>query len=539
MSVGLGIRAELFEHVFERKPALNFFEAHSENYFGQSIARQRLLELRQDYAISLHGVGLSLGRADGLDQDHLHQLKQLVQEVEPILVSEHLSWSALGKCYLPDLLPLPLTRSALGVMCEHIQQMQDALQRQILVENPSNYLRYTEQDYTEAEFLNALCRQTGCGLLLDVNNVAVSAHNTDIEAKQFIEQLGSGFIGQYHLAGYTPVARDSDEVWIDTHNHRVYPDVWQLFEHCLATHAVRPTLIEWDSDFPEFEVLLDECQLAALRMQKYPVKTTISDPAPAIVSIPADSQSTEALQQAQRNILKAIIELEDSFPAAKHDYVSRAWIYQGNVFNALYDYLAGVYPATQGVLGKDYFRQLAIAFAQQKPSERGNIHEYGTGLIAFAGQQRELHKLLYLNDLMRYEWALHQVYYAEPDPNLKPASYTQDLLFSLTLTLCSHAVIIASDYPLMEIHRQSLPEYDDEVAISLDQSQHKVLVFKKDNRLKTQLLTKAQWSMINQIATSGNLLMAIENLQGQFSEQDLSAALAFVFEAGIFREAGN
>ena len=180
MRAGLGIRPELFGPVLEQKPDVGFFEAHSENYFGSSLARAKLLEPRTHYPVSLHGVGLSLGRADDLDESHLAELKSLADEVDPMFVSEHLSWSAYSHRHLPDLLPLPLTEKALATMCDHIDRMQTALGRRVLVENPSNYLLFDQLQIPEPEFLNELASRSGCGLLLDVNNVHVSAHIIDV-----------------------------------------------------------------------------------------------------------------------------------------------------------------------------------------------------------------------------------------------------------------------------------------------------------------------------------------------------------------------
>ena len=207
MKCGIGIRPELFDAVFEKTPEFGFLEAHSENYFGESIARTKLLEIREHYPVSLHGVGLSLGRADHLNKQHLKQLKELIDEVDPLFVSEHLAWSAYSHRHAPDLLPLPLTDDALDLMCEHVDQMQNFLGRTVLVENPSNYLVFDQLQIPEPEFLNALAKKTGCGLLMDINNVHVSATNVGRDAKAYIDQIDGDLIAQYHLAGYTEVKR--------------------------------------------------------------------------------------------------------------------------------------------------------------------------------------------------------------------------------------------------------------------------------------------------------------------------------------------
>ncbi|MFT5571736.1 MAG: hypothetical protein ACI9FR_000656, partial [Cryomorphaceae bacterium] len=290
MKCGLGIRPELFAAVFDRLPELGFLEAHSENYFGQSLARAKLLELREHYAISLHGVGLSLGRADNLNKAHLSELKSLVDEIQPSLVSEHLAWSAYSHRHLPDLLPLPLNADALELMCQHVDQMQSALGRQILVENPSNYLIFDEIQIPEPEFLNLLSSKTGCGLLVDVNNIHVSATNLQRDAKQYLDALDGAHISQYHLAGHTQVKRaienGEETVLIDTHNQTVSKSVWGLYEYTINKHGVRPSLLEWDSDFPEFETVLAQCKKAdRFLLDRSPPTLTTSIKKPSLGSV--------------------------------------------------------------------------------------------------------------------------------------------------------------------------------------------------------------------------------------------------------------
>lgn len=259
---GIGLRAPYIESLLEHTPDVGFLEAHSENYFGDSPVRHQLLQLSEQYPISLHGVGLSLGRADGLDEQHLSQLASLVDDVQPILVSEHLSWSGYQHRHLPDLLPIPYTNEALSVFCDHVNQLQDTLKRHILVENPSNYLAFRHIDMDEPEFLNELARRTGCRILLDVNNLYLSSRNVDVDAHDYLNWLKGCHIGQYHLAGHVERERDGDRVWIDSHNQPVSEAVWSLYRDCLRRFGSRPTLIEWDSDFPPLETLEAQAQQA-------------------------------------------------------------------------------------------------------------------------------------------------------------------------------------------------------------------------------------------------------------------------------------
>lgn len=545
MRSGLGIRPELFTPVFEQKPDLGFLEAHSENYFGESIARTKLLELREDYPISLHGVGLSLGRADDLSAGHLSQLKQLVDEVDPLFVSEHLAWSAYSHRHVPDLLPLPLTDDALGVMCEHIDRMQSVLGRRILLENPSNYLLFDQLQIAEPDFLNSLAERTGCGLLVDINNIHVSATNLGRDSSAYMQALNTQAVCQYHLAGYTEVTRDvagvSESVLIDTHNQTVFDPVWGLFSDALVLHGARPTLFEWDSDFPEFSVMLGECAKAdkLLSAAKEGNSTLQSSTNKTnVVQLKANNMESQALAESQVKFLDSLFNLESSHGDFKDAHQHRLWIYQNNVFGAAKEYLEQVFPATRGVVGADFFKQMAQIFIQNSPPATGNIHLFGDKfsevLDSFAG----LGDLVYLSDLVEYEWALHTAYYSVVSNAIDPSSLSQEQLLVADIEFNDSVTLLDSNFPIFEIHRQSLPDYADAVSIDLAQSQDALVVYKLGHDVQTKQLESAQMRVLKEIGSSENILQAIEALQGSTIEDTLSATLALVFEAQLLKPVG-
>ena len=535
---GLGIRPELFPAVEEIDHAVDskfgFLEAHSENYFGESIARSKLLALREVYPVSLHGVGLSLGRADDLNQAHLAQLKDLVDQVEPCIVSEHLAWSAYSHCHLPDLLPLPLTKQAMSIVCQHIDQMQTVLGRQILIENPSNYLLFDQLQIPEADFLNELAQRTGCGLLMDVNNIHVSASNVGRDAAAYIDAINSDAIGQYHLAGYLEVERASGEVsetvLIDTHNQTVYQPVWELFDRALSKHGARPTLFEWDSDFPEFDVLVGECEKANVLLEKYPEREVSSElPVRQFVS------SEEKLDVTQDAFLKSVLALDKALLNASSEHQHRIWIYQNNVFGAMQDYLEEVYPATRGVVGADFFKQMAQIFIQNMPPSAGNIHLYGKGFSELTQSIEGLNGLPYLSDLICYEWALHDSYYSVVSDALDPNTIDQQELLTSSVIFNDSVSLIRSAYPVYEIQRQSLPSYDGPVSIDLNQSQDNLLVYKLGHEVQCLVLEPEQATFIQGLKENQNLLQAIEDLQGSISPDTLSSTLSLVFENRLLK----
>lgn len=268
LKTGIGLRHPHHQQIIAEQPSLGWLEIHSENLFsGAPILRQQIKEISKTYPLSFHGVGLSLGSADGIKKPHLARLKQLVEEFRPALVSDHLSWSGINKTFVPDLLPLPLTHEALNIISQNISQVQTALGRQILIENPSGYLEFTAQDYDEPEFLAELVKQTNCGLILDINNIAVSAHNLGWSAPNYLKKLAglvpAGTVQEIHLAGYhINTLEDGQEMWIDTHSKPVYPAVWGLYKTALQLLGDTNTLIEWDLEIPPLKTLLAEAQKA-------------------------------------------------------------------------------------------------------------------------------------------------------------------------------------------------------------------------------------------------------------------------------------
>jgi uncharacterized protein (UPF0276 family) len=243
-----------------------WFEVHAENYMGGGPAVRLLERLRSDYPLSIHGVGLSLGSADGLDLVHLQRLRDLVQRFAPAFVSEHLAWSSTGGAYLNHLLPVPYTEETLALITRHVDQVQAVLGRQLLVENPSLYLRFAASYIPEAEFLGELVQRTGCGLLCDVNNIYVTCQNFAQDPVAYLTALPAHAIGEIHLAGHAVNDADGHTILIDDHGAPVSAPVWQLYALALARFGLVPTLIEWDTNIPDLAVLLAEAQHAETLM---------------------------------------------------------------------------------------------------------------------------------------------------------------------------------------------------------------------------------------------------------------------------------
>lgn len=267
-ALGIGLRFPHYQQILAEKPAIGWLEVHTENFMLTGGPLLDLLyTIRQHYPLSLHGIGLSLGSADGVQVTHLKRLKKLVDRYEPFLLSEHLSWSSIGGTYLPDLLPIPYTEESLTVFANNVDQAQNYLGRNLLIENPSSYLEYHTSTYPEAEFLAELARRTGAKILLDINNIFVSSMNHQWDPYAYIQAIPKQMIDEIHVAGHSIQVTDNNAILrIDTHDTYVSPEVWKLY-HYTVQHIGKmvPTLLEWDAEIPELQVLLQE----AYKAQKY------------------------------------------------------------------------------------------------------------------------------------------------------------------------------------------------------------------------------------------------------------------------------
>ena len=263
-TVGIGFKRAHHEDLRSTPNQLGFIEVHAENYMGDGgPPHAQLSMLRDRYALSIHGVGLSIGGSGPLDRDHLARLKRLCDRYAPESFSEHLAWSSHGGAFLNDLLPLPYDDRTLSTVCDHIDQVQDKLGRRMLLENPSTYVTFQTSTLAETDFLRSIVARTGCGLLLDVNNVFVSCTNHRMDPRAYLAEFPLDAVGEIHLGGHDAEDLPSGPLLIDAHGSPVADPVWTLYAETMARGGPRPTLIEWDNDVPEFPVLLAEADRAA------------------------------------------------------------------------------------------------------------------------------------------------------------------------------------------------------------------------------------------------------------------------------------
>jgi hypothetical protein len=259
---GIGLRFQHHRALLDERPAVGFVEVHSENFLGGGAPLADLEAARREYPVSLHGVGLSVGTAGGIDAEHLRRVKALADRIDPLFVSEHVSWSVAGGVYFNDLLPLPYTEEALDVFCANLGRMQDALKRPVLAENPSTYLQFAHSTIPEWEFIAEIAARTGCGLLLDANNIHVSARNHGFDAARYLAALPAAAVREIHLAGHTVKQVGDRTLCIDDHGSAVSDEVWTLYRAAIDRFGPVPTLIEWDSRIPPLADIVAEATKA-------------------------------------------------------------------------------------------------------------------------------------------------------------------------------------------------------------------------------------------------------------------------------------
>jgi uncharacterized protein len=467
LAAGVGLRAPHYRRFLDERPQVGWLEVHSENFLARAGWDWHVLrELRRDYPVSLHGVGLGLGSAEGFPEHHLERICQLAEAVEPMLVSEHLSWGAMRGRQLHDLLPLTLDRTALALVAGRIGRVQDALRRQILLENVSAYVRFRDDAMSEAEFLAELVRLTGCGVLLDVNNLYVNQRNHGEDALAALATLPVGCVGEIHLAGHL----ETDRAVIDHHGAAVAGPVWSLYRAALERFGRVPTLVEWDTDIPDLDVLLREAAQADLIASGFPAaEETV---AACIATISA--VDSEPLAAHQKTFGDALLD-SDADPRAVVSIqgagaVERLSIYRGNLSANWEKALASAYPVVHQLVGDDFFGGLARAYGKAHPSGDPDLNLFGAGFADFLAGFDHAAAYPYLPDMARLEWMLHVAYYAADIPPADPAvlaALAPEHIEATVLPLHPATSILHSKWSVAKLwlaHQPGGPAYPEDMA---------------------------------------------------------------------------
>jgi len=524
LGVGIGLRAPHYRQFLEQRPRAGWLEVHTENYLDQAGWDFHVLQqLRQDYPISLHGVGLGLGSARGFSAAHLERVRSLVRQVEPALVSEHLCWGAVGDRQLNDLLPLSLDHAALNLLSERVSRVQDALQRPIFLENVSTYVRFRDDAMSEAEFLAALAARTGCGLLLDINNLYVNQCNHGEDALAAIAAIAVGSVGEMHLAGHlvTPQAL------IDHHGDVVAEPVWRLYQAALQRFGALPTLIEWDTDIPALDVLLDEADKARAYADACRV-SVVAEPRTAPAWRASDTTALAARQQEFAGGLLDPAAAQPVLQRLKGEHIEHRYaLYRGNLSATFNKTLANAYPVIQMLVGDEFFGGLSQAYGHAHPSDSGDLNRFGAHFAEFLAGFPHVADYPYLPDMARLEWALHRAHYGPGAEGIAAdalAALTPEQVETARLRLHPACQLLASDWatiPLWQAHQpDGGQEFPDEMAVP-----SYGLVLRPRWKTQVQPLTAAAHAALAVLAGGGAFGPALDAAFERDDDFDVAAQL--------------
>ncbi|MDM5180755.1 DUF692 family protein [Massilia sp. DJPM01] len=529
---GVGLRAPHYRQFLEQRPAVGWLEVHTENFLDRAGWDWHVLrELRRDYPISLHGVGLGLGSARGFSASHLERVCALVERVEPMLVSEHLCWGAVADRQLNDLLPMPLTQTALDLLCQRVEQVQDRLHRRILLENVSTYVRFHDDAMSEAEFMAELASRTGCALLLDVNNLYVNQCNHGEDALAAIAAIAPGSVGEIHLAGHlvTPQAV------IDHHGDVVAEPVWTLYQAALARFGRLPTLVEWDTDVPALEVLLGEARRAQDIASAYPLPHAANP----WRGRPARPLASDALAGTQQRFAAALFDRAGEGAALAQfkgeANAHRFGLYRGNLTVTWNKTLAAACPVLRQLVGEEFFGGLTRAYGMAQPSLDADLNRFGAGFARFLDGFPHIADYPYLPDMARLEWALHRAHYApdaDPIGAAALATLSPEAFEDARYTLHPACSLIASSWAVVPLWQAHQPDSGVDFPSAMNYPSAALVA---RPRWKTELvaLTPAHAGALAALAggyTMGEALDAAFALDEQF---DIGAHLAQWVALGI------
>lgn len=413
LGFGVALKTRHYHQFLRERPKVDWLEVHTENYIGRGgFDIHTVLELRRDYPFSLHGVGLGLGSARGFPQEHIARVVDLVRRVEPALVSEHLCWGAIADRTLNELLPLGFNAQSLQILCEHIDQVQQALARPILLENVSSYLRFQQDSWSETEFLAEIVKRTGCGILLDVNNLYVNQRNHGEDALAAMQALPVNCVGEIHLAGHLVL----EDIVIDDHGSEVIPEVWDLYRAALARFGKVATMVEWDTNVPELSVLLGQAHLA--REHAHAV-TYLPDGEYVLEQRIGTQVEMAKVQQSFGEALFDSAKITEVLPYLRGDSAinqQRMFKYRGNIRANWGAALENAYPTIKQLVGEEFFTGLVHEYGQHHPSQDANLNLFGEHFAQFLSQFEHVAQYPYFADMARLDWALHTAYYeAEVD----------------------------------------------------------------------------------------------------------------------------
>lgn len=542
---GMGLRSQHYPAITESWPEVDWFEAISENYMDTGGRPLHILEkIRQRYPVALHGTALSIGSVDPLHLNYLARLKALIQRIDPFIVSDHLSWAGTEGEQLHDLLPLPFTEEALQHVISRVGQVQEILGRQILLENVSTYVTFRHSTIPEWDFLSEVSNRSGCGILLDLNNIYVNAVNHRFDPFEYLKAVPADRIGQIHLAGHT----DRGDFLFDTHSRPIIDKVWALYEEALRRWGPISTLIEWDEDIPVFEELNEEVERAKVIYRKYGIRETGDGIQKTVGSRQQTADGRQKtvnansfqipLAQAQ-SLLKTRIRGSDEKQKELDQLLNPQGHATGNQRLEVYaqgyparvrESIAEVYETLRAVMEEEAFEVLCLEYAAHHGAEDYNLNHAGKDLEEFLKISPFSKKALFLPDLARFEWALWEVFHAVDSENFM----TKDGLERIPAEDWERSVFyfkpsvrtFESPWPVLDLWRYRR----DKTAVSnvlLEGNPQRVLISRLGDQVRCELMTSDQRRLVEMLMAGATLGTACETLAEISEAEELPIASWF------------
>ncbi len=535
---GVGLRNKHYQFILSEWPKIDWFEAVTENFLDTGGRPLKVLqEIRQHYPVALHGVSLSIGSCDALDAEYLKKIKDLVDRIDPFVVSDHLCWTGVDGENLHDLLPLPFTEEAMKHVTRRISQVQEILGRAILLENISTYVTYKHSQVPEWDFLREVARKSGCGILLDLNNIFVNATNHCFDPFRYLEAIPPSMVGQFHLAGHT----DKGAYLFDTHSAPVAPSVWKLYEKALRLYGPVSTLIEWDEEIPDFSRLSEEVEMARRIYEKSRKEKPKEVPAVPLYFPENSFAPHPSLLNVQREFktrVKATQEGKISAdllnPQGGSSGEERMAVYAQGYIARLGEALAEVYETVRHLLGKEAFTELCELYLERFPSHNYNLNQIGKEFPGFIGSTRFATELPFLPDLAAMELAVASAFHAFDQAPFDPAVLTtlsEEDWEKMLVVFQPSVHVVGSQWPIIDIwkaRKTPLPEMN----VHLIGCPQNVLIYRRDLEVYCEVIEKNQMELVQHLLRGNPLGQTCMSVAESANSEELPLEQWFSFWTG-------
>lgn len=551
LGCGVGLRHDHFEYILNNKPEMDWFEVVSENFMETGGRPLHVLrQIREKYPIVLHGVSLSIGSVDVLNKDYLKKLKRLADDIDPTFISDHLCWASVDQHNLHDLLPLPFTAEALEHIVQRTRKVQEFLGRQILLENVSSYISFEHSVISEWEFLEQVALKSGCGILLDINNIYVNAFNHKFDAYQFIDGISPELVGYLHLAGHTNMGS-----WLfDTHSKKIIEPVWELYRYALNRFGRKNTLVEWDADIPDFSVLESEQIRAKVIYEQAPSapsqgKSSVR-PIMDTSQLPHPNVSLVEVQQWIKTRAFSDINATNASEltggavrlshAGSQEPEEGLKVYQGGYGTRVYEALKEVYIAVEHIVGNDYFMRLALEFAKAYPSTQFNLGQVGMCFDYFLKQHSVSGKLPFVSDLATLEWQVNLAFHAYSEKRLEIADlqvFPPDQFGRLSFGFQQWVSVITSQWPILDVWKVRTTPIK-EINLQIADNPQRVLVYREELLVICEPLQISQYIVLKSLLEGVPLEEALEGVDGEVDELPIMNWFQHWMQIGLFKSAG-